>query len=97
MKRKTMSKNTNTGSSASIKPGARDEVVTMGFFIDFMTEFKRDLFEMLDIRFNSLEVRVTSLEKSMEETKDILERSIGQNTMEHVKFDRRIKLLEKAA
>ena len=71
-------------SNVSIKPNGRDEVVTMGFFIDFMTEFKRDLFEMLDIRFraieerlDNLECRVTALEKSMEETKDILERSIG--------------------
>lgn len=100
----------NIDSSVSIKPNGRDEVVTMGFFIDFMTEFKRDLFEMLDIRFNAiegrldnLEHRVSLLEKGVEElryqledTNTVLKESMGQNSIDHVKFDRRIKLLEKA-
>lgn len=32
-----------------------NEPVTKRFFIEFMTEFKRDLFEMLDIRFEKIE------------------------------------------
>jgi len=56
-----------------------NEPVTKGFLMEFMTEFKRDLFEMFDIRFEKVDKRFDALEGRV----DNVERRLGtvENTM----------------
>ncbi len=51
-----------------------NEPVTKGFLMEFMAEFKRDLFEMLDIRFEKVDKRFDALEGRV----DTIENTISE-------------------
>lgn len=61
--------------------------ITKDFFLDFFRDFKNELFEALDVRFDRLEKRI-------DEANARTDRLIAQNALEHNKFDTRIVALE---
>lgn len=63
------------------------EYITKDFFLDFFRDFKNELFEALDARFDRLEKRI-------DEANARTDRLIAQNALEHNKFDTRITALE---
>lgn len=65
------------------------EYITKDFFLDFFRDFKNELFEALDARFDRLEKRI-------DEANARTDRLISQNALEHNKFDTRITTLESA-
>lgn len=63
------------------------EFITKDFFLDFFRDFKNELFEALDARFDRLEKRI-------DEANARTDRLISQNALEHNKFDTRITTSE---
>ncbi|MBP6974344.1 MAG: hypothetical protein KBB54_00155 [Candidatus Pacebacteria bacterium] len=62
------------------------EYVTMGF----MMEFKNDLLEILEMRFNAIDGRFEMIEKKIDESNTRIDRLISQNALEHHSLDIRI-------
>ncbi|MBP7967448.1 hypothetical protein KAZ66_04200 [Candidatus Woesebacteria bacterium] len=77
--------------TSNITNNTDTEPVTKGFLIEFMTEFKIDLFEMLDIRFEKIDSRFEKLEKTVSQNSTQIE----SHTQELVKINTRLDAANK--